>query len=63
MQNRCLKVCLKLVEVNITLISSSEIEEMESMFEDCESIKNISFSNDFLTGEIKTLNNVLKIPV
>jgi tellurium resistance protein TerZ len=33
---------------------------MESMFEDCESIKNISFSNDFLTGEIKTLNNVFK---
>ena len=54
------KGCLKLVEVNITLISSSEIEEMESMFEDCESIKNISFSNDFLTGEIKTLNNVFK---
>ena len=54
------KGCSKLEEVNTTLISSSEIEEMESMFEDCESIKNISFSNDFLTGEIKTLNNVFK---
>ena len=54
------KGCSKLEEVNTTLISSAEIEEMESMFEDCESIKNISFSNDFLTGEIKTLNNVFK---
>ena len=54
------KGCSKLEEVDTTLISSTEILEMESMFEDCESIKNISFSNDFLTGEIKTLNNVFK---
>ena len=54
------KGCSKLEEVDITLISSTEILEMESMFEDCESLKNISFSNDFLTGEIKSLNNVFK---
>ena len=30
------------------------------MFEDCRSLKEISFSNDFLTGEIKSLNNVFK---
>ena len=54
------KGCSKLEEVNITLISSNEIEEMESMFEDCYSLKEISFSNDFLTGEIKSLNNTFK---
>ena len=54
------KGCTKLVEVNTTLISSTEIEEMESMFEDCQSLKEISFSNDFLTGEIKSLFNVFK---
>ncbi len=54
------KNCTKLEELNTTHIVSSEIEEMESMFEDCQSLKEISFSNDFLTGEIKTLFNVFK---
>ena len=54
------KGCTKLEEVNTTLISSTEVEEMESMFEDCSSLKAISFSNDFLTGEIKSLNGVFK---
>ena len=54
------KGCINLEEVNTTLISSSEIEEMESMFEDCQSLREISFSNDFLTGEIKTLVDVFK---
>ena len=54
------KGCSKLEDIDTTLISSTEILEMESMFEDCESIKNISFSNDFLTGEIKSLTNVFK---
>ena len=54
------KSCINLEEVNTTLISSSEIEEMESMFEDCQSLREISFSNDFLTGEIKTLVDVFK---
>ena len=58
--NGMFKGCTKLEEVNTTLISSTEIEEMESMFEDCQSLKEISFSNDFLTGEIKTLFNVFK---
>ena len=57
---RMFKGCSKLEVVNITLISSAEIEEMESMFEDCQSLKEISFSNDFLTGEIKALTNVFK---
>ena len=52
------KGCKKLEEVNTKSISSTEIEEMESMFEDCSSLREISFSNDFLTGEIKTLINV-----
>ena len=54
------KGCYNLEEVNTKLISSTEIEEMESMFEDCLSLKEISFSNDFLTGEIKSLNKVFK---
>ena len=54
------KGCSKLEEVNTKLISSTEIEGMESMFEDCQSLKEISFSNDFLTGEIKSLANVFK---
>ena len=54
------KGCSALEEVNTTFISSTEVEEMESMFEDCKSLKEISFSNDFLTGEIKTLKNVFK---
>ena len=54
------KGCSKLEEVNTKSISSTEVEEMESMFEDCQSLKEISFSNDFLTGEIKTLTNVFK---
>ena len=33
---------------------------MESMFEDCQSLQEISFSNDFLSGEIKSLLNVFK---
>ena len=59
-ERRMFKGCSKLEEVDITLISSNEIEEMESMFEDCYSLKEISFSNDFLTGEIKSLNNTFK---
>ena len=51
------KGCVQLVEVNTSLISSTEVEEMESMFEDCKSLKEIVFSNDFLTGEIKSLMN------
>ena len=54
------KGCPKLEEVNTTLISSNELEEMDSMFEDCQSLKEILFSNDFLTGEIKSLNNVFR---
>ena len=54
------KGCSKLEEVNTALISSNEIIEMESMFEDCQSLREISFSNNFLTGEIKSLNNVFK---
>ena len=54
------KGCIKLEELNTTLISSSEIEDMESMFENCQSLREISFSNDFLTGEIKTLVDVFK---
>ena len=52
------KGCSKLEEVNTTAISSTELEEMDSMFEDCLSLREIIFSNDFLTGEIKSLNNV-----
>ena len=54
------KGCSKLEEVNTELISSNEVIEMESMFEDCQSLRKISFSNNFLTGEIKSLNNVFK---
>ena len=54
------KGCTKLVDVNITAIISTEIEEMDSMFEDCISLRVIIFSNDFLTGEVKSLNNVFK---
>ena len=54
------KGCIKLEEVNITAIISTEIEDIESMFEDCKSLRVIIFSNDFLTGEIKSLNNVFK---
>ena len=54
------KGCIKLEEVNITAIISTEIEDIESMFEDCKSLRVISFSNDFLTGEIKSLNKVFK---
>ena len=52
------KGCSKLKEVNSTAIVSTEIEE--TMFEDCKSLKEISFSNDFLTGEVKSLNQVFK---
>ena len=48
------KGCSKLEEVNTTFITSSEIEKMEAMFEDCTSIREISFSNNFLTGEVKS---------
>ena len=54
------KGCTKLEEVNTSSIISTEIEEMDSMFEDCSSLKEISFSNDFLTGEVKSLNNTFK---
>ena len=54
------KGCIKLEEVNTTAIISTEIEDIESMFEDCKSLRVISFSNDFLTGEIRSLNNVFK---
>ena len=54
------KGCSKLEEVNTTSIISTEIVEIESMFEDCKSLREISFSNDFLTGEIKSLNKVFK---
>ena len=54
------KGCYNLEDVNTSLISSTEIEQMESMFEDCQSLKEISFSNNFLTGEVKSLNNVFK---
>ena len=54
------KGCSKLEEVNTTLIISTEIEEIESMFEDCKSLREISFSNEFLTGEIRSLNKVFK---
>ena len=54
------KGCSLLEELDTKLIISNEIEEMESMFEDCKSLKGIYFSNDFLTGEIKSLINVFK---
>ena len=54
------KGCIELEDVNIDFIISTEIEDMESMFENCKSLKDISFSNDFLTGEIKNLINVFK---
>ena len=54
------KGCTKLKDIDTKLICSDEIEEMESMFEDCQSLQEISFSNDFLTGEIKSLLNVFK---
>ena len=58
--NRMFKGCSNLEEVNTNFITSDEILEMDSMFEDCESLKDISFSNNFLTGEIKSLNSVFK---
>ena len=54
------KGCTKLEEVNTISIISNEIEYMESMFEDCISLREIAFSNDFLTGEVKSLNNTFK---
>ena len=54
------KGCSKLEELNTTLITSTDIEDIESMFEDCKSLREISFSNDFLTGEVKSLNNAFK---
>lgn len=54
------KGCSKLEEVNSTRIISTEIEDIESMFEDCKSLREISFSNDFLTGEIKSLSKAFK---
>ena len=54
------KGCSKLEEVNTTLITSTDIGDIESMFEDCKSLREISFSNDFLTGEVKSLNNAFK---
>ena len=54
------KGCTNLEEVNTTLIISNEIEDIESMFEDCESLWEISFSNEFLTGEVKSLKNTFK---
>ena len=54
------KGCIELEDVNIDFIISTEIEDMESMFENCKSLKDISFSNDFLTGEIKNLINCFK---
>ena len=54
------KGCSNLKEVNILLIVSTEIVEMESMFEDCESLREISFCNEFLTGEVRSLNRVFK---
>jgi len=58
--NEMFKGCSKLEEVNSTRIISTEIEEIESMFEDCKSVREISFSNDFLTGEVKSLSKVFK---
>ena len=54
------KGCTKLEDVNITALISNELEEMESMFEDCSSLRTIIFSNEFLTGEVRSLNNVFK---
>ena len=54
------KGCSKLEEVNSTAIVSTEIENIDSMFEDCKPLKEISFSNDFLTGEVKSLSKVFK---
>ena len=54
------KGCTLLENVDTKLITSDEIEEMESMFEDCKSLKEIAFSNDFLTGEIISLLNAFK---
>ena len=54
------KGCINLEEVNTTLIISNDIEDIEAMFEDCRSLREISFSNDFLTGEVRSLRNVFK---
>ena len=54
------KGCHKLEQVNTSCLISTEIEEMESMFEDCRALKEISFSNNFLTGEVKSLANAFK---
>ena len=54
------KGCSNLKEVNLTSIISNEVEEIESMFEDCKSLREISFSNDFLTGEVRSLNKAFK---
>ena len=51
--------CSKLEELNTSEIISTEVEEMENMFENC-GLKHISFSNDFLTGEVRSLNNAFK---
>ena len=58
--NSMFKGCTKLNNVNTSCISSSEIEDMKSMFEDCISLKTISFSNSFLTGEVKSLSYTFK---
>ena len=54
------KGCIKLEEVDTKCIISNIIEDIESMFEDCRSLKEIIFSNDFLTGEIKSLAYTFK---
>ena len=54
------KGCTKLEELNTNYIISNEIEEMESMFEDCTSLREIAFCNDFLTGEVRSLFNTFK---
>ena len=41
------KGCIKLEEVNITAIISTEIEDIESMFEDCKSLRVIIFLMTF----------------
>ena len=54
------KGCIKLEEVDTKCIISNIIEDIESMFEDCRSLKEIIFSNNFLTGEIKSLAYTFK---
>ena len=55
------KGCTNLEEVNTTHIISNEIEDIESLFEDCESLREISFSKEFLTGEVRSLKILSKI--